>query len=63
MDDMNKLIETMTTALEIWIERAKEYMALEAEEELKEAEDMKWKKLEIETTELQFTYDFQSENI
>ena len=53
----------MTTALEIWIERAKEYMALEAEEELKEAEDMKWKKLEIETTELQFTYDFQSENI
>ena len=53
----------MTTALEIWIERAREYMAMEAEEELKEAEDAEWEKLEAETTETPFKYDFQYENI
>lgn len=63
MDDMKKLIEIMTLALEIWVERAREYMAMEAEEELKEAEDAEWEKLEAETTEAPFKYDFQYENI
>ena len=53
----------MTTALEIWVERAREYMAMEAEDELKEAEDAEWKKLEAETTDTHFKYDFQYENI
>jgi hypothetical protein len=63
MDDMKKLIEIMTLALEIWVERAREYMAMEAEDELKEAEDAEWKKLEAETTDTHFKYDFQYENI
>jgi hypothetical protein len=63
MDDMKKLIEIMTTALEIWIERAREYMAMEAEEELKEAEDAAWKRLEAETAGFQFSYDDQTKNI
>jgi len=53
----------MTTALEIWIERAREYMAMEAEEELKEAEDAAWKRLEAETAGFQFSYDDQTKNI
>jgi hypothetical protein len=63
MDDMKKLIEIMTTALEIWVERAREYMAMEAEDELKEAEDAAWKRLEAETAGFQFSYDDQTKNI
>jgi hypothetical protein len=63
MDDMKKLIEIMTLALEIWIERMENYIAWEKEEEQKDDEDAAWKRLEAETAGFQFSYDDQTKNI
>ena len=67
MDDMKKMIETMTLALEIWIERMENYIAWEKEEEQKEeqkeAETAAWKKLELETAGFDFKADFRYDHI